>query len=158
MAKISQEWATFAEIISAIAVVLTLGFLVFEMRANTNAIHEQTYQSLTEQLNDYRTQLIDSDRFSADAKLSKDGWASLSFEEKQRIRLPYLNLFGVYESAYFANKRQVIGEREWERFEIGICRNYLRMVRERIWEPEGFTSMNRILTPDFANYVTKTCK
>ena len=156
--KISREWATIAEIVSAIAVIFTLGFLAFEMRANTNAIHEQTYQALTEQLNDYRTHLIDSDRFKADAKLGKGGWDSLSYEEKQRIRLPYLNLFGVYESAYFANERHVIGEREWERFEIGICRNYLQMVEDRTWEPEGFTSMNQILTPDFADYVTKSCK
>ena len=157
LAKISQEWATIAEVISAIAVVLTIGFLAFEMRANTNAIHEQTYQALTEQLNDYRAQLIDFDRFDAEAKLDKDGWDSLSYEEKQRIRLPSLNLFGIYESAYFANEREVIGDREWERFEIGICRNYRRIVKEGAWESEGFTSMNQILTPDFGDYIARTC-
>ena len=155
--KISQEWATLAEVVSAIAVVLTLGFLAYEMRANTNAIHEQTYQALTEQLNDYRTLLIDPDTSKADAKLVQSGWDSLTYEEKRRIRLPYLNLFGVYESAYFANERHAIGQREWERFEIGICRNYLRMVSEQIWEPEGSTSMNQILTPDFADYIRNTC-
>jgi len=48
-------WALAAEVISGIAVVVTLVFLVFEMRNNTSATQAQTYQLLMQEMNAYRT-------------------------------------------------------------------------------------------------------
>ena len=47
-----QKWALGAEIAGAVAVVITLGFLTFQMRENANAVQAQTYQALTQELND----------------------------------------------------------------------------------------------------------
>ena len=41
-----QHMALIAEVISGIAIVITLAFLAIEMRANTNAIRAQTYRRL----------------------------------------------------------------------------------------------------------------
>ena len=51
-----QKWALGAEIAGAVAVLIALGFLVFQMRENTNALQAQTYQALMQELNDWRTQ------------------------------------------------------------------------------------------------------
>ena len=55
-----KVWALAAEVIAAVSVVVTLGFLVLETRANTNASQAQTYQLLMQELNDYRALLSEA--------------------------------------------------------------------------------------------------
>ena len=140
---------------AGIAIVVTLAFLAIEMRGNSNAIRAQTFQSLMQQVNDYRMLLVEPGRFEANEKRKQSGWDSLTREEKQRIRIPTLVNWGIYESAYFANERGLLGEAEWQRFEIAICRG--RETVEYLWDAEGFTSMDELLTPHFAEYIRESC-
>ncbi len=157
MAKLNlNQWALIAEVISGVAIVVTLAFLAMEMHGNTNAIRAQTYQTLMQQLNDYRISLTDPEIAAANEKYRTEGWDSLSTEEKQRVRNPVLVNWGIYESAYFANERNVLGSEEWIRFEIAICRRY--SLHQDIWDVEGYTSMNELLTPSFIEYVIESCK
>ena len=147
-----------AEIISAVAIVVTLGFLVVEMRANTNAIHDQTYQELTQQLNNYRPNIVESGWLDAREKLLTDGWESLTRVEKSKLLMLRNNLYGVYEMAYYSEKRGAIGENEWIRFRYAICINYQRDVERGLWDASGDDSLiESLLTPDFAKYIVETC-
>jgi hypothetical protein len=153
-----QKWALFAEVASAIAVVITLGFVAVEMRGNTNAIQAQTYQELMQQINDYRVILLDHpERHGLRARMETEGWQALTRAEQQRLRLPTQILWAVYETAYYSNERGILGEREWSRFEEGICRN--RRAQDPLWDPPGpqSTSMDNLLTPEFVSYVEATC-
>lgn len=89
-------------------------------------------------------------------KRREEGWQNLTWAEQQQIRLPSVILWGIYESAYFANERGVLGEREWIRFAVAICRALAE--RADLWEPEGFTPMTDLLTPDFLDYIESTCE
>ena len=153
-----QKLALGAEIISAVAIVVTLGILAVEMRANTNAIHDRTYQELTQQLNNYRTDIVQSGWLDAREKLLTDGWENLTRIEKSKLLLLRNNLYGIYEMAYYSEKRGAIGQNEWIRFQFAICNNYQRDVERGLWgamdlEPQ----MKSLLTPDFAKYITETC-
>ena len=153
-----RMWALGAEVVSALAIIVTLGFLVIEMRANTVAIHHQTYQVLTEQLNEYRTTLVGPGGLEAREKLRVQGWDSLTRIEQDRVRFPTINLFGVYESAFYARQRGVIGLSEWERFATAICRNYRRNLERGSWAPDGgFTPFTELLTPDFVQHIEESC-
>ena len=147
--------ALIAEVISGIAIVVTLAFLAIEMRGNTNAIRAQTYQTLMQQLNDFRLYLDDPERIAADEKMERDGWDSLTRYEQQKIRIPAVVNWGIYESAYFANERGVLGDPEWLRFQTAICRRYAS--HQSIWNAEGFTSMDELLTPQFTEFVKRSC-
>ena len=153
-----QKWALGAEIVSAVAIVVTLGFLAFEMRGNTNAIHDQTYQELTQQLNNYRTDIVQSGWLDAREKLLTDGWESLTRVEKSKMLLLRNNLYGIYEMAYYSEKRGAIGENEWIRFKYAICANYQRDVGRGLWGViDQDTEIKSLLTPDFAKYIVDTC-
>ena len=151
-----NQWALVAQVVSGIALIITLAFLAVEMNANTNAIRAQTYQTLMQQLNDFRIFVSDPEIVAANEKLRTDGWVSLSAEEKQKVRQPVLINWGIYESAFFAYKRNVLGDEEWVRFEVGICRRY--SVHQDVWNAEGVTSMNELLTPIFVEYVIDRCE
>ena len=51
----------------------------------------------------------------------------------------------------------VLGEPEWERFDVGICRGL--EAEAELWEPEeGLTPMTDLLTPEFVDYMEGSCQ
>jgi hypothetical protein len=150
-----RKWALGAEIVSAIAVIITIGFLAVQMKDNTNALRAQMYQELMRDLNDWRVMVNDPVQSKLLEKHRAVGWDSLSLAEKQQSGLPTLTLFGIYESAYFANQRGVLGAGEWARFPSAICRQFSR--NTDLWKAEGLTPMRELFTPEFAGYIDRTC-
>ena len=150
-----RKWALGAEVVSAFAVIVTIGFLAVQLKDNTNALQAQMYQELMRDLNDWRVMVNDPVQSKVQVKHRAEGWDSLSSEEKSQRRMPTMTLFGIYESAYFANQRGVLGTGEWARFQSAICRQFSSSAD--LWNAEGMTPMRELLTPDFADYIERTC-
>ena len=156
-----RKWALGAEIVSAVAVVVTIGFLAFETRDNTNAIQAQTYQQLQSELNTFRALFADPKIMKAFSEarneLDSGGFQNLSEGAYWTLFSNSTILWGIYESAYFANERGVLGKREWSRFEIAIC---VRLERDgQMWSKPGHNRPTReLLTHDFADSVELICK
>ena len=150
-----RKWALAAEILSAIAVIATLGFLALEMRENTNAIQSQTFQDLMRDTNAWRASVADSASVEMRGRFRREGLASLTVNEQGQVRMDNLVLWGIYESAFFANERGVLGPNEWTRFEVAICRNRVRDLE--FWEYEGQVPIPELLTPQFVEYIENEC-
>ena len=73
---------------------MTLGFLAFQMRGNTNAVQAQTYQALMRKLNDYRTLLADPERIMLGEKRREEGWQNLKSLKQRQIRVPSMIRWG----------------------------------------------------------------
>ena len=151
--KTLKDWSSIAEIVASIAVVVSVFFIVVELRSNTNAIQAQTYQDLTTQLNAWRVRTFEY------PDLRGLDFRNADLGEKRRWRQHRLMLWAIYESAYFAQMRGILGAEEWLRFETAVCRGYA--VDSFIWnwsEPEWTpTSMDELLTPSFVGYVEGSC-
>ncbi len=154
-----QKWALGAEVISAVAVVLTIVFLAAQTMENTNAIQAQTFQELMRDVNDWRMSLAYGNGPPAlGAALDKrrtEGWESLGEDQKLVIRGREVMLWGIYESSYFANQRGVLGDDEWIRFESAMCQRYSRPDFDWDW-PEA--RMRVVLTPKFVEYIADACE
>ena len=150
-----QKWALGAEIVSAIAVIATIGFLAFQTMENTNALQAQTFQALMRDTFDWRATVNEPNNMELRTKWFQEGYENLTQIEQLQIRGNDLLLWGIYESAYFANERRVLGSEEWTRFEVAICRNYKR--DEVFWDYEGMTSFSELLTPQFMRFIEDTC-
>jgi hypothetical protein len=90
------------------------------------------------------------ERYEVRERMLAEGEQSLTRAERQMWVLPRQMIWGVYESAYFANERRVLGDREWIRFEDAICRNY-GGDDDVSWNPD-------LLTPEFVDYVESACQ
>jgi len=108
--------ALIAEIISGVAVVVTLVFLVLSIRENTNVVRATAYAGLVDSANNFNT------RVYSDPELIRLFQAYLSgrvseLPEADAIRLGYMiNInFREQEKAYFLNQYGILGEVEWER-------------------------------------------
>ena len=83
-----QNWALLAEVVSAIAVLVTLVFLISGMRENTSAIQSQTFQELMRDVNDWRSSVRDVERSGLlTATLSEDNFEILETGDKLYLRL-----------------------------------------------------------------------
>jgi len=153
-----RKWALGAEIVSAIAVVITVGFLVIQIMNNTNATQAQTYQLLMQELNDYRVLFAQPSVAGIATKFSQEGWDGLDPVEQRQLYATQTIRWGFYESAYYANKRGVLGESEWNRFKRAYCR--ARESDEVVfpWDPEGFTPVPELLTAEFVAFIQETCE
>lgn len=147
-----------AEIVSAIAVITTLIFLVIGMRENTNALQAQTYQELMRDVNNWRMSIRQVESDQTLSKMRSGGYDSLPKSEQDLVRMIYLELWGIYEAAFFANERGVLGADEWSRFEKVICFERHGDL-ESVWdtEYEGQLTYKQILTPSFVDYVEGQC-
>jgi len=150
-----RKWALSAELISAIAVIITLVFLVLGMKENTNALQAQTFQELMRQTNEWRASITEPSVVTLRDKWREQGFQSLTRIEQQQLRTTNHVLWGIYESAYFANERGVLGSEEWIRFESAICRQREQDVD--YWEYEPLASFSDSLTPRFAEYIESSC-
>ena len=153
-----QKWALVAELVSALAVVVTLAFLIVGMRDNTNAIQAQTYQQLMRDINTWRSSIRDLEREEILFRIDEGDTENLADGELAAVRLAYLELWGIYEAAFFANDRGVLGPNEWTRFEIMICFERTS-VSESFFEQDfrGILPISETLTPAFAAYVRESC-
>ena len=150
-----QKWALLAEVGGAIAVVVTLAFVAMEMRENTNALQAQTYQELIRDLNTLRAQALNPYVAALEQKLADEGWEGLSPTERLGVRSRATQRWGIYESAFFANERGVLGAVEWERFRVAICRAVDEP--DAYWAPPGVPPMRDFLTPQFIGFVERDC-
>ena len=150
-----RKWVLIAEVISAAAVVVTLAFLALQMKENTNSLQAQTFQELMRDSNNWRASISDTANIELRAKRRKNGFDSLTETEQLQLRLQNLVLWGILESAFYANKREVLGKDEWVRFKVSICRNRKR--DDEVWNYEGISSFDVLLTPSFVDFINNEC-
>lgn len=161
-----RDYALLAEIVSGIAIVVTLIFLVVETRENTNAIQVQTYQSLTAELNELRRATVTSEMMPIQIKIMESGYDSLTVLEWGKQMFWAEAKWGIYESAFYARERGILGDNEWLRFESAICRNL--QGDHPLWYPDqggpefslDMPDRNIVsnITPVFREYVESLCE
>jgi len=143
-----QNYAHIAEIVSGVAVVATLVFLIFEVRANSDLIRANTFNRSMESLVELRTHIASNDE---SLRLMADHWGVESPEALRR-QLLVVNLWSIYEKTYYSQKYGLVGPAEWERFETRIC-SYTQS-GQAFWEE----SIAKFLTDEFRNYVIASCQ
>lgn len=142
-----KNWANLAEIVSSLAVLATLVFVVIEIRSNSNLIRANAFDRNIESLIDWRMQVVSDEQ---SLEYMADYW-SVENPETLKQSLLVLSLWSVYEKTYFAHQYDLVGPSEWQRFQYVICDNLERS--PDFWEAQ----VGRLLTPEFREYIDTTC-
>ena len=117
-----EKWALIAEIISGIAIVITLILLVFEVRQNTSAVLASTYDRLLSDHTQWRMNLATSpDTLSAYYAVNNDALVSENDVQAQQGRHAWISGIMLWERAYFAHEYGNLGDSEWQRYRSNMC-------------------------------------
>ena len=144
--------ASIAEIVSGIAVVVTLIFLVVGIQDNTEITRAAAYDRNIDSLNEWRLGIAQNEEMlRVWTAFTLNDLEGLSEEDSRRLDFILNTQWGIYEKTYYSNQYGIIGSSEWSRFESQICSN--RLGREEIWHE----LVEIRLTEEFARYVLSLC-
>ena len=149
-----SDWAKIAEIVSGMAVIATLIFLIIGINENTAITRVAMFDSSMRGLAEFRTLIISDSEVAGLWDAFRRGEADrLSGPDVTRIRQLLILTYEAQQRAYYARKYGVLGESEWSRFENQICAQY-----PRVRTSENITGgLEAVLTPEFWEYVQTTC-
>ena len=107
-----QKWAHIAEITGAVAVVISLLYVGYQVKENTDVQRSQTEMNLFSLSFDLATWYQDPGFVSAIARADED-WASLPDDEQMRVERYILESFNLWAYALKNFDRGQIDEGEW---------------------------------------------
>jgi len=151
-----EKWALLAEVISGVAILVTLVLLVFEVRVNTDVSRIAAYQAITRDFDEWRTLILtDPELLDMFAQLLEAGrWPDTSTDPEANARLVLLldNQFSGSERAYIAYRGGIIGEQEWTRINRATCSEFAEI-------PDSLRELLLYrLTDDFVGYLQTECE
>jgi hypothetical protein len=149
-----SDWANIAEIISGVAVIVTLIFLILGIRENTEVTRAAAYDRNIDALNLLRTEVVRDSEIARRWYAYETGQAA-ALEGIDRLQLNnQINItFSNYEKAYFNHKYGVLGDSEWTRYERQICINLRRL--EPL--PDLKADMATVVTDEFVEFMQDLC-
>jgi hypothetical protein len=149
-----SDWASIAEIVSGIAVVLTLVFLILGIRENTEVTRASMFQRSTDQLIEFRRDILTDPELADLFQAYVDGDdVGMPGTGQTRLRQLVLNQFQIYEQAYFAERYGLLGPAEWNRFERAVCLFY-----PRVQATPFIDTVRGAMTPEFMDLMETTCE
>jgi hypothetical protein len=124
-----SDWASVAEIVSGVAVVITLLFLIIGIQENTETTRASMYADSIRDLNYVEHAGMVDPEFSRilDAFLSGQT-AELSEQDRSQMNRIVATYSRIYDMAYSMQRYGLFGGNEWERFDRFICGNYQRAI------------------------------
>ena len=152
MAKLKlQEWSALAEILSSIAVLVTLVFLVFEIRQSSDAVRANTYQGMAAMNLEFNGLFIANPEVSEFiARTSSEGYEP-DASEAIRLRAFISAQYRYIDNVYFQYKVGTITEQRMESLLYPAVLNFRRRGRLRKEWEEGVD--RALLDPDVAEYL-----
>ena len=155
MNKKLSDWASIAEIISGFAVVVTLIFLILGIKENTEVTRASMYLRSTDKIIEWRNLMISDPEVAQLLNAFHVGdYEGISEVNASRQSLLVLNIFQIYEQAYFAEQYGFMGRAEWSRFEVNICYFYDDIQAS----PSIFNRVNGVMTEEFSNFMGDLCQ
>jgi hypothetical protein len=150
-----SDWADISQIVSGFAVVVTLVFLIFEIRDNTSVTRAAVWERSADRLIELRYHTLDNPEVARLFQAWLDG-DDEGFTRTDSIRQVQLvgNIFQALEQAYFAKQYGLLGPAEWRRFERQICLSYARAGSSETVS----AALPVVMTEEFMAFMAETCR
>lgn len=107
-----STWASAAEIVSAIAVVISLIYVGFQVSQNTAAVQATTYKEITATYGELQLVIIENEQF-AGILVRAEERAPLTPTEMYRLETWMWFHMGNWEQAYLANEQGILDSDVW---------------------------------------------
>ena len=119
------EYAQLAEIIAAIAVVISLIYVGVQLKANTDAVRSVSIQEITNTSVGVLGGQVADPEISRIRRLGNEDLSSLTADEVYRYHILQRQIWLTFHNVYLQRNLQVIGSELWSTYERIICREML---------------------------------
>ncbi len=119
------SWKQVAEILSGLAVIVTLIILILEIQENTAVTKANSYSNSVQSLNEWRYEIAGNPELSdIFLKHYAKNVGDLTDIQHQRLIFMMSALWAIYEDAFYSRGYDTLGSQEFGRYEVQICFHY----------------------------------
>jgi hypothetical protein len=147
-----QVLVALAEIVSALAVVLTLIVLIISIRQNTKSQKALVVDSLAAAITSINVPAMESPALGSALSKATADWSSASREERIIAHYFLFSLFKLLENAWYQQKTGVLEQAYWLGWESLLRKYYHAEGVRRVWWP----SRRHAYSPEFQNFLSET--
>ncbi len=148
-----QDWAAIAEIVGAVAVIITLIYLSIQVRHNTKAIQGQTISDVTRNVHEHANMVLQGqDVAAALKKFASD--KSLDPDDAILIDFLLTAVFVASQNEYFQWKQGLLDESVFRSLHHVIYTLLESPNGQYWWQHEG----RRMVAPEFVEFVDEIFK
>lgn len=128
-----QRWSLVAEIVGAVAVVVSIVYLTLEVQRNTNAIQSQTSQGLLE-LSNFANQQLATDAELSDLFLrGNEDLKELTDSERLRYRRWVNSELNIWEHAFYSHAAGTMDTKLWKGYDVAYRAIFCEESSHTIW-------------------------
>lgn len=145
-----NKWLTF---LANFGVMLGIFFLILELNQNASIARAETFQKHQAEMSVWRSMVLTDPELARLYRvyIAEDEVSELNQEESMRLAFLLLNLFAVYENAYYSVNYDVLGDIEWRQLDEEACAHYNRAIRV------GMTRGFNFMTDEYREYLDTSC-
>ena len=147
-----QVLVALAEIVSALAVVLTLVVLIMSIRQNTKSQKALVVDSLAAAITSINVPAMESPALGSALSKATADWSSATREERIIAHYFLFSLFKLLENAWYQQKTGVLDRAHWLGWESLLRKYYHAEGVRRIWWP----SRKHAYSPEFQRFLSET--
>jgi hypothetical protein len=147
-----QTLVAVAEIISALAVALTLIALIVSIRQSTKSQKALVVDSLAAAITSINVPAMESPGLGAALAKATADWNSASREERIIVHFFLFSFFKLLENAWYQQKAGILDQAQWVGWETMLRKYYHAQGVQRAWWPARKNSYS----PEFQKFLSET--
>jgi hypothetical protein len=141
-----------AQIVSALAVLLTLVVLIISIRQNTKSQKALVVDSLAAAITSINVPAMESPALGSALSKATADWSSATREQRIIAHYFLFSLFKLLENAWYQQKTGVLDQAHWLGWESLLRKYYHSEGVRRVWWP----SRKHAYSPEFQRFLSET--
>ncbi len=138
-----QSFASIAEIVGGIAVLISLVFVIVSIRQNTTSQKALAVDSLTAAITAINVPAIESPKVGLAVAKALSDWKAASSEERAVAHFYLFSLFKLWENAWYLRQVNVLDEGQWAGWEALLCKYYHAKGIREVWWPSRCSAFSQ---------------
>jgi hypothetical protein len=145
-----QDWSNLAQVIGALAVVISLFYVGFQIKRNTNAVRSATAQAIHSNYSDWYMNLMGDAELNRIAIKGLKDYASLDDIEKARFIETMMAFVSFSQNAFYQWREKALSPWLWGGWELLVMNLLLAPGGKEFWKERGY-----VFGIEYRDYVEK---
>ena len=147
-----ESLAAIAEIVSGIAVLISLVFVIVSIRQNTKSQKVLAVDSLTAAIAAINVPAIESPEIGSAVARATEDWNAASREERAIAHFFLFSYFKLSENAWYLRQSGVLDQGQWLGWETALRNHYHSPGVKEVWWP----NRRNAYSPEFQSFLART--
>jgi hypothetical protein len=145
-----QDWSNFAQVIGAIAVVISLFYVGFQIKGNTSAVRSATAQAVHDNYADWYMNLMGDAELNRIAIKGLKDYSSLDETEKAQFIETFMAFISFSQNAFYQWQQKALSPPLWAGWELLTMNLLAAPGGKEFWKERGYVFGN-----EYRDYVEK---